>query len=105
MENTKNITWKRQTHPNGSIWWEVPYVDGKRHGLERGWDRDGSLRWEAPYVDGNRHGLERWWYQDGSLKVVGLFNDDVLLCLVRFPEGKIHHIKKLTSTQWKALRT
>ena len=42
------------------------YLDGKKHGVYRQWDRKGQLRLESSWVNGKLNGVSRQW-QDGRL--------------------------------------
>ena len=54
-------------HEDGSLLSEWPYVDGKQHGIVKVYNEDGSLWIEAPYVDGERHGTKKSYNEDGTL--------------------------------------
>ena len=45
---------------------ESPMVDGKTHGMVRGYHEDGSKSSETPYVEGKRQGVMIKYYEDGS---------------------------------------
>jgi hypothetical protein len=47
-------TWRRHYHSNGQLHYEVPYVDGKYHGLERYWHSNGQLCSEQWYYHGQQ---------------------------------------------------
>ena len=47
--------------------YEMPYVDGKRHGFSRAWHENGILWIEAPHLNGQQHGLVREWNTYGRL--------------------------------------
>jgi hypothetical protein len=52
-------------YDNGQKMEEVPYVDGKRHGLYQKW-YDNGQRWaEVTYIKGERHGMYRSWHRNG----------------------------------------
>lgn len=77
---------------NGQLSQEVPYADGKKHGIMRCWYEDGKRmsisnfkngqpeghcrRWyrngqmyqEHFWKDGKRHGVTRFWDKDGKMK-------------------------------------
>ena len=61
------IFWHREWHKNGQLWWEVPYVNGEQHGVEKHWYGDGQLACETPYVNGEIHGMRKMWYSNGRL--------------------------------------
>jgi hypothetical protein len=47
---------------------EVPFVNGREHGIARSWYPDGRLKGESPYKNGMLHGTRREFYEDGSLE-------------------------------------
>ena len=51
---------------DGSKWLEMPYVNGKRHGMHIWYDNDGRIGSETPYVDGNANGTEIKYRRNGS---------------------------------------
>ena len=70
-----------------ATWWyrtgrrerELPFVEGKRHGVARTWhshddshDDEERLSYVVPYVDDRKHGVERWFFSNGS--VMALFH-------------------------------
>jgi hypothetical protein len=68
------VTWQRGHYDNGQLSWEIPYVNGERHGIRRWWHPNGQLHWEIPYVNGERHGISRYWKEDGNLWSIEKFN-------------------------------
>lgn len=46
---------------------EIPYAEGKRHGMERSWYPTGELAVEAPFVDGEQEGSVTYYYQSGAV--------------------------------------
>jgi antitoxin component YwqK of YwqJK toxin-antitoxin module len=67
-----------QRFPDGSKRDEVPFVDGREHGVARSWYRDGRLAGETTYVRGVKHGPRREWFEDGSLRSEELIEFDLL---------------------------
>ncbi len=53
-------------HTNGTVTSKSPYVNGKIHGLETGWDENGQKRRETMYRDGKFHGTSSWWNENGA---------------------------------------
>jgi antitoxin component YwqK of YwqJK toxin-antitoxin module len=51
---------------NGKVVLEIPFVNGKRHGIERQYDLDGSLIAEIPWEFDEKHGRERIKHEDYS---------------------------------------
>jgi len=38
---------------------------------------NGQLQYEIPYKNGRLHGLEKWWYMDGQLRYEILYKNDI----------------------------
>jgi antitoxin component YwqK of YwqJK toxin-antitoxin module len=52
---------------DGSTWTEIPYVNGKEHGIGKEYYGSGALSIEIPYVNGRAHGLRKEYYESGAL--------------------------------------
>ncbi|HEX6227170.1 MAG TPA: hypothetical protein VFZ52_22280, partial [Chryseolinea sp.] len=62
-DGSKIVTTK---HENGKTRAEIPYKDGKQHGISRSFDRNGDVILELPYVDGKREGLSKKYFAGGK---------------------------------------
>ncbi len=47
---------------------EIPYVAGKRHGVEKTLYAGGAVAVEAPWVDGEQDGSVNFYYENGSIQ-------------------------------------
>jgi antitoxin component YwqK of YwqJK toxin-antitoxin module len=47
---------------------EFMHIHGKPHGLTRLYDESGNVKATIPYVDGKKHGIEVWTYPNGKMK-------------------------------------
>ena len=54
-------------YESGALMYEIPYVNGKEHGIRKGYYRSGVLLSETPYVNGKAHGIEKSYYESGAL--------------------------------------
>jgi antitoxin component YwqK of YwqJK toxin-antitoxin module len=63
----EEVNWERDNYDNGQLEYEIPYVNGKQHGIEKSWYENGQLSYEIPYVNDQRHGIERGWHPNGQL--------------------------------------
>ncbi len=52
-------------HSNGVVQSETPYVNGKKHGLNKWWREDGSKWIEEIWRSGKKHGMATDWYESG----------------------------------------
>jgi len=55
-------------HPDGSLWGEVEYVDGREHGKAREWYPSGQLKAETTYLKGAYFGPDREWDENEQLR-------------------------------------
>ena len=68
LDNSKDeVEIRKCYYDSGALWWESQYVEGRRHGTERGYYESGALSWETPYVNGEIHGLVKGYYESGAL--------------------------------------
>jgi antitoxin component YwqK of YwqJK toxin-antitoxin module len=51
---------------------------------DRTHDKNGQLHWEIPYVNGQRHGISRWWKRDGKLWSIAKWHRDQRVIELRF---------------------
>lgn len=51
---------------NGKKVVEIPYINGKKNGLERHFDESGALIAEIPWEENQKHGRSRYQYEDYS---------------------------------------
>ena len=56
---------KKEYYYNGKLMCEIPYVNGKRHGIAKWYYMHGKLGEEIPYVNGLIHGCKKEYvYED-----------------------------------------
>ena len=65
-------------YSSGAIWCEIPYVNGKVHGIGKTYYESGALKIETPYVDGKEHGIENWYYESGALRLEAPYVDEYM---------------------------
>jgi len=54
-------------YDNGKLWYEIPYLNGKRHGFIKGWYFNGQNWYETQYLSGKIHGLQKVWHENGKV--------------------------------------
>ena len=54
---------------------EIPYVRGKKHGIEMSTYKEGSKREEIPWVNGKKHGRSVYFYEDGTKREETLWSN------------------------------
>lgn len=65
----RNINGKKNTYyPNGQIEYEWNYVNGGKHGIQRGWHENGELSFEQNYTSDHMDGKQISWYDNGNLQ-------------------------------------
>jgi len=62
---------------NGQPHSEIPYKNGKMHGLEKWWHENGKISSETLYVNGNFYGLSKWWNPNGQLYFEALYKNNI----------------------------
>ena len=63
-----NVEIRKRYYASGALSREVPYVNGKEHGIVKWYHESGALMAEAPYVNGKVHGIVRGYYESGALR-------------------------------------
>jgi antitoxin component YwqK of YwqJK toxin-antitoxin module len=81
---SKEVKWKRAHYENGQLHWEIPYVNGQKHGIGRGWHSNGQLGYEISYVNGQIHGIARCWKENGKLWSIAKWHRDQRVIDLRF---------------------
>lgn len=61
------------TRPNGSLWSEVTYGCGLRHGVSRSWHDNGQLMSQDHYKLARADGLSEEWHHNGRHKLRRLY--------------------------------
>jgi len=56
----------RRYREDGSLRWEINYLQDQPHGKCLGWHYNGQLHWETDYVNGQRHGKHIGWSREGE---------------------------------------
>ncbi|MDR2696040.1 MAG: hypothetical protein LBC79_06640 [Deltaproteobacteria bacterium] len=54
-------------YPNGRLAWATQWVEGKLHGVTRGYRENRKLKEETTWVNGKLHGPARWYDEKGRL--------------------------------------
>lgn len=57
-----------ELRPDGALWSEIKYVNGRRHGIARDWYPSGQLSSETTYFSGGCFGPDREWDENGRLR-------------------------------------
>jgi len=77
------VEWMREYWDNGTLYCEVPYINGHKHGVARWYFSSGALEQEISYSNDKAHGIQRWYYENGeirleNLKIKGKKRNDLL---------------------------
>lgn len=80
---------------DGTLKEEVNYKDGKKHGVQKTFNRDGELRKTVSFNNGYLHGRSESYYSDGSLRVVANYKNDLKHGLFEwfFENGELESFK------------
>ena len=57
-----------QMRPEGQLWTEEEFLDGRRHGQSRSWYPSGQIEEEATYYSSRLYGPARNWDEAGRLR-------------------------------------
>ena len=79
--NGKKHGLEKEYYESGALAWEVPYVNGKKNGVYKEYYESGALKWEIPYVNDKRHGMQKRYYESGALCDEFLWIDGCCVCL------------------------
>jgi antitoxin component YwqK of YwqJK toxin-antitoxin module len=66
---------KKDYHPNGKIWYETPYVNGLRHGIEKTYRYSGKIWYETSYINGRKQGVHKSYYSTGDLSRISFYKN------------------------------
>lgn len=69
------IQYKRGNWHNGQLCFEVPYLDGKKHGIEKWFRMDGTPEMELSFQNGVKHGEAKTWHPNGVLENYVMFHE------------------------------
>jgi antitoxin component YwqK of YwqJK toxin-antitoxin module len=70
-------------YPNGLIECEWNYVNGSKHGIQKGWHENGKLSFVQNYVNDHMDGPQQSWYDNGNIQSENnyRFTDENIHCL------------------------
>jgi antitoxin component YwqK of YwqJK toxin-antitoxin module len=57
-----------QMRPEGQLWSETQFLDGREHGPSRSWFSSGQIEAETTYYNGLTYGPDREWDEAGQLR-------------------------------------
>jgi antitoxin component YwqK of YwqJK toxin-antitoxin module len=57
---------ERHWHPNGQLYWEIPYHNFRQEGIATFWDERGNKSKDVNYLQGKRHGPSISWDANGN---------------------------------------
>lgn len=65
----RNINGKKlEYYSNGKIEYEWNYINGGKHGIQKGWHENVKLNFEQNYVNDHMDGQQKSWYENGNLQ-------------------------------------
>ena len=74
----------RTYHSTGQLESECAYLNNKKHGNDRRWDKEGNLSEDSAYDSGKLHGPSRSYHPSGQRREAALFRN-----------GKLHGIYRI----------
>lgn len=75
QDNIKNGV-EKTYYPNGVLWLELNYKNGKLEGKQKAYFEDGKIQTEDEYINDKRNGLYKGYSSNGKLYVEYTFIDD-----------------------------
>jgi hypothetical protein len=66
--NNKKHGVEKWYYKSGKIKMEIPYVNGKEHGIKKKYYESGQIRYEIPYVNGKIRGIQKIYYESGQIR-------------------------------------
>jgi hypothetical protein len=63
-------------YPNGRLAWETQWVNGRLHGITKGYDENRKLKEETTWVNGKLNGPARWYDEEGNVRRETMYEDD-----------------------------
>lgn len=77
VDRENNVKVYKQYYSNGTLWIEVPIINGKREGVARHYYSDGNLKSEIPYKGGKKEGILKEYYKNGHLWYEITYRNDI----------------------------
>ena len=84
MSKERTVEVDIRYHKNGNKRCEIPYLNGKAHGLARFWHENGRLYIESNWINGKQHRFTRFWHENGRLHRE-----------VNYKNGQMHGIRRV----------
>lgn len=75
QDNIKNGV-EKTYYPNGVLWLELTYKNGKLEGIQKSYFENGKIQTEEDYINDKRNGLYKGYSSNGKLYVEYTFIDD-----------------------------
>lgn len=63
-------------YSDGSLRYEIPYVNGVENGVRKWYRKDGSLWYETHYVNGKKHGVEIEYDIEGNIEAETIYDNN-----------------------------
>jgi len=76
-------------HPNGALFMERQYKNGKQHGFSRTWLKNGELKFECSYREGQLHGRTRLWDENMQLSSISAYENGKMSYYKMYKDGHI----------------
>src|SRR5574343_23849 len=73
---------------SGELRWEIPFINGKEHGVVKSYYESGALMREIPYINGNAHGVDKGYYKNGKLAGTATYKNGKLVGYKKCTDGR-----------------
>ena len=60
---------EREHYYSTALQSEIPYINGKIHGIVKFYYESGAMEWESPYTNNKKHGLYKEYSESGTLEL------------------------------------
>jgi len=105
----QEIKIRRKYWSNGQLRYEHPsFVNGKAHGINKGWFINGFLQYIAPIINGEWHGFDKNWSHNGCIDNFEIWRKDIEKITVAFNAPLIKNLQPnkplFTKELWKILK-
>ena len=76
-------------HESGALMREIPRINGNVHGVVKSYYKSGALRWEIPCINEKEHGVGKWYYENGKLAGTATYKNGKLAGYKKCSDGRV----------------
>jgi len=68
VSETESVDIQVEYYENGSIHYEIPFINGQKNGLEKEYYESGNLKYETLFINGKLDGIRKGYFAGGGLE-------------------------------------